>query len=414
MFRSFLQRLIKCGRLSLVLPDGEVMRFGDGAGSGDGIVVRLRGRLTPLKLAVHPDLYLGQSYMDGDLVVEQGSLVDLLDLLGRNLAIARPAQFESLLLAARRSVAYLLQVNPRTIARRNVAHHYHLPGSLYTAFLDEDLQYSCAYFPTTGATLEEAQVAKKRRIAAKLLLEPGMRVLDIGSGWGGLALHLARTADVEVLGVTLSEEQVATSRERAVRLGLGDQVRFELLDYRDVEGTFDRIVSVGMLEHVGARNYDAFFATVAKLLEHSGVALVHSIGRAHGPSYTSDWIRKYIFPGGYAPALSEVLPSIERGRLWLTDLEVLRLHYAETLVHWRQRFLASRGRLADVCDERFCRMWEFYLAASEMSFRHGGLMVFQAQVAREVDAVAMTRTYMANSLTDAEPGAVPPRVLAAT
>jgi len=280
-------------------------------------------------------------------------------------------------------------------AQANVAHHYDLNGALYEFFLDRDRQYSCAYFAHPGDSLETAQENKKRRIAAKLLLEPGMRVLDIGSGWGGLALHLAKTAQVEVVGVTLSKEQLADSQARAKAAGLDGKVSFELLDYREQTGVFDRIVSVGMFEHVGMGRYDEFFEKLGELLSPDGVALLHSIGRKDPPGRTNAWITKYIFPGGYAPSLSETFAAAERSGLWVTDVEILRLHYAETLKAWNARFQANRARVAALFDERFCRMWEFYLQVSEVGFRRLGMMVFQMQLARDVAAVPLTRDYLA-------------------
>jgi cyclopropane-fatty-acyl-phospholipid synthase len=286
------------------------------------------------------------------------------------------------------------QSNSRRAARRHVAHHYDLSHEHYRRFLDTDLQYSCAYFADPSFSLEQAQEAKKRHIAAKLLLEPGLRMLDIGCGWGGLALSLAEMERVEVVGVTLSREQLTIARQRAKQAQLDERVCFTLNDYREIEGPFDRIVSVGMFEHVGAPNYARFFQKIRELLSPDGIALIHSIGRSNGPTITSAWTRKYIFPGGHIPALSEVAPVIERAGLVLTDLEVLRLHYAETLRHWRERFLASHRHDGRIYDERFCRMWEFYLASSELAFRYGGLVVFQAQLARQFDSVPLTRDYM--------------------
>jgi cyclopropane-fatty-acyl-phospholipid synthase len=279
-------------------------------------------------------------------------------------------------------------------AQANAAHHYDLSDTLYDLFLDADRQYSCAYFTHPHDDLEHAQQDKKRHLAAKLLLEPGVRVLDIGSGWGGLGLYLAEAGAAQVVGITLSKEQLKVSRDRARRAGLDDRVRFELCDYRAVRGTFDRIVSVGMFEHVGVRHFSEFFAAVRDRLTDDGVAVLHSIGRADGPGVTNPWIRKYIFPGGYAPALSEVLPSVERLGLWVTDIEILRLHYAETLRLWRRRFQAKRARIAKLYDERFCRMWEWYLIASELAFRRMGHMVFQLQLAKRQDAVPLTRDYV--------------------
>jgi cyclopropane-fatty-acyl-phospholipid synthase len=282
----------------------------------------------------------------------------------------------------------------RRAARRHVAHHYDLPHEHYRRFLDADLQYSCAYFAEPSFSLERAQEAKKRHIAAKLLLEPGLRVLDIGCGWGGLALSLAEMERVEVVGVTLSREQLTVARKRAKQARLEERVRFALQDYRAIQGPFDRIVSVGMFEHVGTSHYARFFQKIRDLLSADGIALIHSIGRMNGPAVTSAWTRKYIFPGGHIPALSEVAPVIEHAGLVLTDLEILRLHYAETLRHWRERFMRSQRQEGRTCDQRFCRMWEFYLASSELAFRYGGLMVFQAQLAPQLDSVPLTRDYM--------------------
>ena len=279
-------------------------------------------------------------------------------------------------------------------ARANVHHHYDLDERLYRLFLDEDLQYSCAYFPHEGMSLDEAQLAKKRHIAAKLALRPGQHVLDIGSGWGGLALSLAGWAGVRVTGVTLSGEQQKVASERAARAGLGGDATFLLKDYRELSQRFDRIVSVGMFEHVGIGHYDEFFRTCAGLLAEDGVMLLHSIGRFDGPGATNPWINKYIFPGGYIPALSEVIPAVERAGLIIADIEILRLHYAKTLRAWRERFLARREEAAAIYDERFCRMWEFYLAASELAFRNQDMMVFQMQLVKDQTVLPLTRGYM--------------------
>jgi cyclopropane-fatty-acyl-phospholipid synthase len=288
----------------------------------------------------------------------------------------------------------LQQWNPISRSRANAAHHYDLSDQLYELFLDPDRQYSCAYFSHDTDDLESAQRNKKRHIASKLMIEPGNKVLDIGCGWGGLALYLARECGADVTGLTLSEEQYKVAQRRAAAAGLAERVRFHLRDYREEKGTYDRIVSVGIIEHVGVPQYRRFFETVRGLLKPSGVMLLHAIGRSDGPGATNPWIRKYIFPGGYSPALSEVLPEIERAGLWVTDIEVLRLHYAETLRAWRQRFMANLDKVRALYDERFCRMWEFYLAASETAFRRSGHMVFQIQLARAVDTVPRTRDYM--------------------
>jgi cyclopropane-fatty-acyl-phospholipid synthase len=396
MLQTALHRLIKIGRLTIIGPDSTKMHFGR-VPAGEprlDVIVRLKGSLTPAKLALAPDRYLGEAYMDGMLAIERGTLWDLLDLCGRNLAHERPVRWNWLVQAGKALLRRIYQYNSVRAAGRNVAHHYDLSHALYQKFLDSDLQYSCAYFRDPGLSLDEAQDAKKAHIAAKLLLQPGQRVLDIGCGWGGLALSLAQTENVQVLGVTLSQAQLAIAAQRVRKAGLDQRVRFELQDFREIKGKFDRIVSVGMFEHVGTPHYYRFFDIVSRLLSDDGIALIHSIGRKDGPNVTSAWIKKYIFPGGYIPALSEVIPAIERTGLWISDLEILRLHYAETLRHWRERFLANRPQLSDLHGERFCRMWEFYLAVSEMSFRHGGLMVFQAQLARRVDSVPLTRDYL--------------------
>jgi cyclopropane-fatty-acyl-phospholipid synthase len=396
MLRKTLRQLIKHGRLAVIRPDGTELQFGEvtAAEPRPDVAVRLKGALTSLKLALHPDLYLGELYMDGALVLERGTLLDLLELLGRNQLKQGRVPGNPAIGPLRAALRWIQQSNSRRAARRHVAHHYDLSLEHYRQFLDTDLQYSCAYFADPSFSLEQAQEAKKRHIAAKLLLEPGLRVLDIGCGWGGLALSLAQTERVEVVGVTLSREQLTVARQRAKQAQLEDRVRFALNDYRELEGPFDRIVSVGMFEHVGVPNYARFFQKIRDLLSADGIALIHSIGRSNGPAITSAWTRKYIFPGGHIPALSEVAPVIERAGLIVTDLEILRLHYAETLRHWRERFLASHRQEGRIYDERFCRMWEFYLASSESAFRYGGLMVFQAQLARRFGRVPLTRDYM--------------------
>jgi cyclopropane-fatty-acyl-phospholipid synthase len=331
--------------------------------------------------------------MDGRLVMEQGTIYEFLELLLTNVSRQRWPRWlhalDRLLFITRRLQHY----NPVGRAKRNVAHHYDIDGSLYDLFLDPDRQYSCAYFEHDGMSLEEAQEAKKRHLAAKLDLADGMRVLDIGSGWGGLALYLAKTAHVDVTGITLSEEQLKIARERASAEGLSKAVNFELCDYRNLEGQFDRIVSVGMFEHVGTAHYRSFFQQVERLLADDGVAVIHSIGRFDGPSATNPFIAKYIFPGGYIPALSEVLPAVEHEGLLATDVEILRLHYAMTLRHWRQRFRSAWHTAAEKFGERFCRMWEMYLAGSETAFRYQNLMVFQIQLAKDQNALPLTRDY---------------------
>jgi cyclopropane-fatty-acyl-phospholipid synthase len=395
MLNRLLASIVKKGSLTLTTPGGGRRTFGSGTPQ---VGMCLHDRRAPVELALNPELKLGELYMDGRLTVENGDISALLDLLMYNLSLASPRGVLKAERVWRWVTRRLAQLNYSSRARRNVAHHYDLSGKLYDLFLDRDRQYSCAYFSAPGETLEEAQVGKKRHIAAKLHLDtPGLRVLDIGSGWGGLALDLARDCGANVLGVTLSQEQIALARSRAENAGLAERCRFELVDYRALSGTFDRIVSVGMFEHVGVPYYPAFFDKLRALLADDGVALLHSIGRSDGPGVTSPWTAKYIFPGGYAPALSEVLPAIECAGLIVTDIEVLRLHYAETLKEWRRRFKAHRSAVAELYDERFCRMWEFYLAGAEMAFRHDGQVVYQIQLTKRIDTLPLTRDYMFES-----------------
>jgi cyclopropane-fatty-acyl-phospholipid synthase len=394
LLSEFGKRVLTEGDLTIIDADGRRHRFGDGRGRPS--VIRLHDRSLHHRIPLNPYLHVGEAYMAGTLTFEQGSLYDFLDICAANVERIGAHPLSRMMEQARRALRRLHQYNPAHRARANAAHHYDLSGALYDLFLDADRQYSCAYFTHDHDDLERAQRDKKRHLAAKLLLKPGVRVLDIGSGWGGLALHLAEAGAGEVVGITLSEEQLKVSRERAARAGFADRVRFELCDYRAIDGTFDRIVSVGMFEHVGVRHYPEFFRAVRDLLTEDGVAVLHSIGRADGPGATNSWIRKYIFPCGYAPALSEVLPVVERRALWVTDIEILRLHYARTLREWRRRFAANRARIAELYDQRFCRMWEFYLTGSELAFRRMGHIVFQLQLARRQDAVPLTRDYIAD------------------
>ena len=392
LFARLLHHVVHTGALTLVDANGGTHRFGDG--TGRPIAIKIHDRSLHHKLFFHPELHLGEAYMNGTLTFDEGSLRDLLILFGQNLSNYRTHSLHNAASRVRTLLRRLWQHNPVGRARENVAHHYDLSGKLYDLFLDKDRQYSCAYFLTSNDTIETAQENKKRHIAAKLLLEPGMKVLDIGSGWGGLGLYLADVADVDVTGVTLSEEQHALSTRRAMDAGLSNRVRFHLKDYRHETERYDRIVSVGMFEHVGAKHYDEFFAQVRALLKDDGVMLLHSIGRMEPPSHTNAWLRKYIFPGGYSPALSEAVAAVERAGLWITDIEILRLHYAETLAEWTRRFRANRDAIKKLYDERFCRMWEFYLTGCEVSFRYFDQMVFQMQIAKRPDAVPLTRDYI--------------------
>ena len=392
LLRAALARFIRSGNLRLSIPRGQALTFGDGTGTP--LAIRFTTRAALRKMILDPELRLGEAYMNGELVLETGTISDLLALVMRQIGIGKPPFFarpQSMWRYVRRR---LDQFNPRRRARRNAAHHYDLDARLYSLFLDADRQYSCAYFEKPDQPLDEAQLAKKRHLAAKLLVEPGMRVLDIGCGWGGLALYLAEHCQAHVTGITLSDEQFKLAHGRAIESGLSQSVDFRLQDYRDLTEQFDRIVSVGMFEHVGVGHYRSFFHRCARLLSDDGVMVLHAIGRSEGPNATNPWIEKYIFPGGYIPALSEVLPAIEHAGLVVTDIEILRLHYARTLSAWRTRFLAHAEEARRLYDERFVRMWEFYLAASEMAFRSQGMMVFQIQLAKRVDAVPLARDYL--------------------
>ena len=394
LLARLLRNLTRIGRLTAIDAAGRRHVF-EGL-PGPEATIRFHDRLAEWLLFANPRLYLGELYMDGRITIEQGELYDFLDWAGRNLQRIEQERryFRATPPWLAKIVRYVQQYNPVVRARRNVAHHYDLSDTLYDLFLDSDRQYSCAYFTSDNDTLEAAQDNKKRHIAAKLMLKPGVRVLDIGSGWGGLGIYLAKVGAGEVVGVTLSEEQHKVSNERATKEGLGAHARFFLRDYRQQEGQFDRVVSIGMFEHVGVIHYDQFFAKLRDLLTDDGVALLHSIGRSDGPGVTNPWLRKYIFPGAYAPALSEVLPAVERAGLWVTDIEILRFHYADTLREWRLRFARHRDRIKALYDERFCRMWEFYLAGCEMAFRYEAQMVFQMQLAKRADTVPLARDYI--------------------
>ncbi|MBA3520265.1 MAG: class I SAM-dependent methyltransferase [Rhizobiales bacterium] len=385
-------RVFRQGRLQVTWADGSVSRYGEGDGRSAAIL--FRNERAERALLRNPELALGEAYMDGGIEFPDDTLLDFLLLANENWARFREVPFVAALARLRFAGRRWVQNNTPLKARRNVAHHYDLDERLYRLFLDRDMQYSCAYFETPGASLDEAQWAKKRHLTAKLDLKPGQNVLDIGSGWGGLGLYLAENAEVDVTGVTLSSEQHRVSNQRARDNGLERHVHFELQDYRGLDRTFDRIVSVGMFEHVGVARYGEFFRTVARLLKPDGSMVLHAIGRFEPPGATNPWIEKYIFPGGYIPALSEVLKAIEPVGLYVTDVEVLRLHYAETLKAWRERFRDRWEEAARIYDERFCRMWDFYLAGSEAAFREGSMMVFQIQLARSRTSVPLTRDYM--------------------
>ena len=394
LLNPLLAKGVRRGTLTVLTPDGRAHVHGEGE---PRVTVRLHDPRLLTTLPLGPELRGGEAYMDGTLTIEAGGVRGLLALFGMNRARIRQQRGQKLVKRALKRLRRVQQTNPVARSRRNVAHHYDLSNDFYRLFLDEEtMTYSCGYWPGGEGSvgLGDAQEAKHAHIAAKLALREGQRVLDIGCGWGGMAIHLARRHGVRVVGVTLSREQKALAEARVAAAGLADRVEIRLQDYREVTDRFDRVVSIGMFEHVGLPHYDAFFEKILALLPDEGCALIHSIGRKGGPSATDAWTRKYVFPGGYAPALSETLASAERAGAWVTDVEVWRLHYAYTIKCWWDRFQARRAEAEAMFDARFCRMWEFYLAAAEMSFRHGKHVNFQLQIAPTRDALPLARDYM--------------------
>jgi cyclopropane-fatty-acyl-phospholipid synthase len=393
LWSVLLNYLVKSGDLNVIDASGKTHRFGI-SGQKPKSAIRLHDSSLHHKLFFNPEFHLGESYMNGTLTIEVGDLNDFLTLLATNFAVSKPTIPEIIAEKFAPLLQKIQQYNPVGIAQKNVAPHYDISDQLYELFLDNDMHYSCAYFTNSETSLEQAQQDKVRHIAAKLCLKPGMKVLDIGSGWGGLAMYLARTAGVDVTGVTLSGKQARKATQRVKEAGLENQVHFLQTDYRDLTGTFDRIVSVGMMEHVGVGFYPQLFEKTKALLNDDGIAFFHCIGRLDGPGTTNPWLRKYIFPGGYAPALSEVTKVVEKSGLLMTDIEILRLHYAYTLHEWLKRFRTHWKEAVALYDERFCRMFEFYLVSCEMDFRYLSTMVFQMQLSKSIDAVPLTRDYM--------------------
>ena len=394
-----LRGVIRKGAFRVVEANGTRHVYGTPAPGFGSVAIRFTKASTPNRIARNPRLGVGEAFMDGEILFDEGDIYALVDLFRANAPWDGGKVRDGL---GKGAGAKLLRqashLNWERRSKRNVAHHYDLSDRLYDLFLDADRQYSCAYWTDPGAeTLEQAQADKKAHIAAKLHLEPGLRVLDIGCGWGGMALYLHRVADVDVLGVTLSEEQLKVARRRAEDAGVSDRVKFELIDYRNVEGRFDRIVSVGMFEHVGPPHYRAFFAKCRELLAEDGVMLLHTIGRLGKPGVTDRFTTKYIFPGGYNPSLSEIVAASEQVKLIASDVETLRLHYAYTIEQWYQRTVAARDAIVTLYDERFYRMWTFYLAGAAAAFNHGGLCNYQLQYIRRRDAVPITRGYMADA-----------------
>ena len=395
---KLLERLLSHGRITLIAPGTAPRTFGPGG--GPHLTVWIDGRKTALAIARNPRLGFGEAYMDGRLSIEDGTILDLLQLVVGANRWEDGGRGRKALGRGKSKVLRLFRRNPAAKSRRNVAHHYDLKDELYELFLDEDKQYSCAYFTDPANSLEQAQANKKAHIAAKLALRPGLRVLDIGCGWGGMALYLHKVAGVDVLGITLSEHQLSIARERAAAAGVSERVQFALVDYRDVAESFDRIVSVGMFEHVGAAHYDEFFATCRGLLKPDGVMLLHTIGKLGGVSKAPDpFTDKYIFPGYHLPSLSQMTAASERSRLIASDVENLRLHYAYTLRHWLERASARRGEIEAMYDARFFRMWEFYLSAGIVMFESGAACNYQIQYVRDRRALPITRDYLAEADT---------------
>ncbi|WP_297977141.1 cyclopropane-fatty-acyl-phospholipid synthase family protein [uncultured Amaricoccus sp.] len=394
---AILRNQVPAGTLRVTFPSGRQESYGDGTGTP--LALRIADDRALRRVFLDPGLAFAEMYMDGRILLEEGDIYDVIALAKSNM---RPevATGGAKGLHLWRSITHapVLRAVGLKAARANVAHHYDLDERLYRLFLDGDMQYSCAFFERPEMTLDQAQLAKKRLIAAKLLVRPGARVLDIGCGWGGMALYLARVAGADVTGITLSQEQHRVATERAAAAGLSDRVRFLIQDYREVEGSFDNIVSVGMFEHVGLPQYPTFFRTAARLLAPGGVMLLHAMSQPYPAPYNQPFIEKYIFPGGYIPALSEVLPAVEKAGLLVRDTEILALHYAETTKEWRRRFLANREKVLELYDERFIRMWEFYLAGSESSFRHDHIHVSHLQLAHDQASVPLTRAYIPEAM----------------
>jgi len=396
----FLNRIIRHGTLVLTDHQGRTRSFGTAAPGFPDVAIRLADKDVASFIALHPRLGAGEAYMDGRLIIERSDIMELIELVRANAPWDKGGDLKPkgpLRKLVRAIGGRIDQINPAGRSQRNVAHHYDLDDRLYDLFLDADKQYSCAYFTDPTNSLEQAQDDKKAHIAAKLALRPGLKVLDIGCGWGGMALYLNRVADVDVLGITLSQEQLKVARRRAEEAGVADRVKFELIDYRALTGSFDRIVSVGMFEHVGVPQYETFFRQCRKLLAHDGVMLLHTIGRMGGPGATDAFTTKYIFPGGYIPALSEIVRASEPSRLIATDVETLRLHYAHTLRLWYKRTVEKQAEIEALYDARFFRMWTFYLAGATAAFEHGGMCNYQVQFARSRHALPITRDYMAEA-----------------
>ncbi len=391
---SMLPDFIKVGQLTIIDANGATHTYGPGGSDSPFSVIRLTDSSLYHKLFFNPELYAGEAYMKGTLICEQGGIRGLLEIFAHNRVRLRKQPTQKVLRKWMKRIKKWQQKNKLPEAAKNVQHHYDISNEFYKLFLDDDMNYSCAYYERPDMTLEQAQAAKKLHIASKLNLHPGKTVLDIGCGWGSMAIFLAENFDCYVTGITLSKEQQELAMERVREKGLMDKIDIQLKDYRNVEQKFDRVVSIGMFEHVGVVNYVEYFKKIKSILADDGCALLHSIGRKGRPGNTSAWMRKYIFPGGYAPSLSETFSEIEKSGLWVTDCEILRMHYAETLLEWERRFQNNRNTVLSMFDEEFCRMWEFYLVGCEYSFRYGKQINFQIQLTKNVDSLPLTRNYI--------------------
>lgn len=394
ILNSLLDRLIQHGLLRVYDHTGALHLF-EGAPADPVVTIRIHDKSLYTSLFLKPELSAAEAYMNGTLTFEEGSsLLDFLTLMVLNRKNMSKHPVQRVAKRIRRGLKHFNEFNPTSKARENAAHHYDLSEKLYRLFLDEDMQYTCAYFHDPNDTLEQAQLQKKRRVAAKLDVKDGMKVLDIGCGWGGLALYLAQVADVQVTGISLAKEQLRVAEARAEKTGLSDRVKFVYRDYREVDEEFDRVVSIGMIEAVGAQHLDDYFGKVQQLVKPGGRALIHSIGRQTPPGSTNAFIQKYIFPGGYVPALSETFASVERVGLWASDCEIWRMHYYYTIMHWRERFLAHWNDAKEIYDERFCRMWEFYLTGVALGFRYGHNFVFHLLLSHEREDISIRQDFI--------------------
>ena len=390
---SFLNNLFKQDGFELI--DSNSKKYVIGNPTKDKpIVIRFLDQKLMQKLLINPDLYFGEAYMNGSLVIENGTLTDFLDLAFKNIGRGNINSYGAVIKKIKGTFGYLTNLNKIIKSKENVAHHYDISEKLYDLFLDKNRQYSCAYFKNDSDTLEQAQSNKIHHIIKKLNIQPNQKVLDVGSGWGTLALAIAKETNASVTGITLSENQFEYSQNKAKEMNLSNQVDFKLIDYRQLNEKFDRIVSVGMFEHVGRNFYRTYFNKVFQLLNEKGIALIHTIGSSMPPRDPQPWIQKYIFPGGYTPSLSEISKPIEKSGLIVSDIEVLRMHYAHTLRNWKERFLSKKDTVLDMFDEKFFRMWEFYLASCEMAFKWGDQVVFQFQLSKDNSSVPNTRDYI--------------------